>query len=163
LGENLDIELDKRRRNIYSLLTEYYSQEDGKISYEYFINRMSFWMTTGSGKTLIIIKFIQILNDLIKSGEIPPYDNLSDEQKEKIIDLRNYDNDGKWYIFLDEAHKGDREESKRQHIYSILSFRTPVSGKIQGCPFPRCFPTLRLSSTFILVPGSVEFVLLGHL
>ena len=124
MEENLDIKLDKRRRNIYSLLTEYYPQEDGKISYEYFINRMSFWMATGSGKTLIIIKLIQILNDLIKSGEIPPYDNLSDEQKEKIIDLRNYDNDGKWYIFLDEAHKGDREESKRQHIYSILSFWT---------------------------------------
>jgi len=25
------------------------------------------------------------------------------------------------YVFLDEAHKGDKEESKRQHIYSILS------------------------------------------
>jgi hypothetical protein len=48
-------------------------------------------------------------------------DNLSDEQKEKIVDFKNYDNEGRWYIFLDEAHKGDREESKRQHIYSILS------------------------------------------
>ncbi|MBI4681173.1 MAG: hypothetical protein HY753_08255 [Nitrospirae bacterium] len=48
-------------------------------------------------------------------------DNLSDEQKEKIIDFRNYDNNGNWYVLLDEAHKGDREESKRQHIYSILS------------------------------------------
>ena len=48
-------------------------------------------------------------------------DNLSDEQKERIIDFHNYDDSGKWYILLDEAHKGDREESKRQHIYSILS------------------------------------------
>ncbi len=48
-------------------------------------------------------------------------DNIGDEQKEKIIDFRNYDNSGKWYIFLDEAHKGDKEDSKRQHIYSILS------------------------------------------
>ncbi len=48
-------------------------------------------------------------------------DNLSDEQKERIIDFRNYDDGGKWYVLLDEAHKGDREESKRQHIYSILS------------------------------------------
>ncbi|MEM3147202.1 MAG: hypothetical protein QXY94_06595, partial [Archaeoglobaceae archaeon] len=48
-------------------------------------------------------------------------DLLSDEQKEKIVDFRNYDNDGHWYILLDEAHKGDREESKRQHIYNILS------------------------------------------
>ncbi|QUV98465.1 DEAD/DEAH box helicase family protein [Chloracidobacterium aggregatum] len=48
-------------------------------------------------------------------------DNLSAQQKEKILDFRNYDNDGKWFVLLDEAHKGDREDSKRQHIYSILS------------------------------------------
>jgi len=186
LDENLDIKLDKRRRNIYNLLTEYYPQKDEKIPYEHFINRMCFWMATGSGKSLIIIKLIQILAQLIESKEIPPYDililthrddlieqlkrhvdefnyfnyvnetktkiikiilkelkeypevkrqrilfgitvfyyrsdNLSDEQKEKIINFKNYDNDGRWYIFLDEAHKGDKEESKRQHIYSILS------------------------------------------
>ena len=28
------------------------------------------------------------------------------------MDYRNYENDGKWYIFLDEAHKGD----KRSHV-----------------------------------------------
>lgn len=139
---------------------------------------MSFWMATGSGKTLVIIKLIQILKELMERKEIPSYDilflthrddlieqlkklvdefnylnetkidlrelkeypevkrqkslfgitvfyyrsdNLSDEQKEKIIDFRNYDNNGKWYIFLDEAHKGDREEAKRQQICSILS------------------------------------------
>ncbi len=181
LEENLDIKLDKRKGKVYNLLTEYYPQKDGKIPYEHFINRMCFWMATGSGKTLVIIKLIQVLKDLINCREIPQYDilflthrddlieqlkkhvnefnyanetkinlrelkeypevkrqqtlfrgkeitvfyyrsdNLSDEQKEKIIDFRNYDNDGKWYIFLDEAHKGDREESKRQHIYSVLS------------------------------------------
>lgn len=178
LEENLEINLDKRKRNIYNLLTEYYPFENKKISYEHFINRMCFWMATGSGKTLVIIKLIQILSELIKRKEIPPYDilflthrddlieqlkkhidefnyasetniilkelkeypevkrqqtlfgtalfyyrsdNLSDEQKEKIIDFRNYDNQGRWYIFLDEAHKGDKEDSKRQVIYSILS------------------------------------------
>jgi len=47
--------------------------------------------------------------------------NIKDEQKEKTIDFKNYDNNGQWYIFLDEAHKGDKEDSKKQHIYSILS------------------------------------------
>lgn len=182
LEEDLSIKLDKRKRNIYNLLTAYYPQEDRKIAYQHFINRMCFWMATGSGKSLVIIKLIQILKGLIERREIPPWDilvlthrddliqqlkrhvdefnyanneihirlkelkeypevkrqqtlfkneeitvfyyrsdNLSDEQKEKIIDFRNYDNEGKWYIFLDEAHKGDKEESKRQHIYSILS------------------------------------------
>jgi superfamily II DNA or RNA helicase len=48
-------------------------------------------------------------------------DLISDIQKEKIVNFRNYDNSGKWYILLDEAHKGDKEESKRQMLYSILS------------------------------------------
>lgn len=62
---------------------------------------------------------------LFKDREVTAFyyrsDNMSDEQKERIIDFRNYDDGGKWYVLLDEAHKGDKEESKRQHIYSILS------------------------------------------
>jgi len=178
LEEDLDIRLDKRNRKICDLLVEYYSSQDGKVPYWNYINRMSFWMATGSGKTLVIIKLIQILKQLMERGEIPEYDilflthrddlieqfkrmvdevnyanadkielrelkeypevkrqkslfgtpvfyyrsdNVGEEQKEKIIDFRNYDNGGRWYIFLDEAHKGDKEDSKRQHIYSILS------------------------------------------
>jgi len=182
LDENLDIPLSSNR-NITRLLTEYYEVEDGKVSYEQFLNRACFWMATGSGKTLVLVKLIQVLRDLIQFREIPPHDilvlthrddlieqlkahvsefnaaqsdlfirlrelreyaaakwespslfkdreltvfyyrsdNLSDKQKEKIIDFRNYDDEGKWYVLLDEAHKGDKEDSKRQHIYSILS------------------------------------------
>jgi len=46
---------------------------------------------------------------------------IADEHKKKIINFKNYDNDGKWYLLLDEAHKGDKEDSKRQILYSILS------------------------------------------
>ncbi|MBM3242417.1 restriction endonuclease subunit R [Candidatus Poribacteria bacterium] len=204
--ENLDIGLNRANRNISRLLTEYYASPPlpsphlthkeegagvrwGEVSYQHFINRACFWMATGSGKTLVIVKLIQLLRNLIQVGEIPPHDilvlthrddlidqlkahvnefntahrnifiklrelkeyaevkrgnpslfkpevmatsatltvfyyrsdNLSDEQKEKIIDFRNYNDNGKWYILLDEAHKGDKEDSKRQHIYSILS------------------------------------------
>ncbi|HNU96586.1 MAG TPA: DEAD/DEAH box helicase family protein, partial [Candidatus Magasanikbacteria bacterium] len=48
-------------------------------------------------------------------------DLISDGQKEKIVNFKNYDNGGQWYILLDEAHKGDKEDSKRQILYSILS------------------------------------------
>lgn len=181
--EDLDIGLRRANRNIRHLLEDYYEVEDDKVPYEHFINRMSFWMATGSGKSLVLVKLIEVLRGLIQRGEIPPHDilvlthrddlidqlkvhvnefnaarsdifiklrelkgyadakrehpslfkeqeltvfyyrsdNLSDEQKEKIIDFKNYDAEGKWYVFLDEAHKGDRQESKRQHIYSILS------------------------------------------
>ncbi len=167
-------------RNHYA---DYIQAQTGNISYEAFINRLNFWMATGSGKTVVIVKLIERLGRLVRAGEVPPCDilflthrndlieqlrrhvaefntshsntpivlhelkdyatvkrgrsflsweqgmtvfyyrsdNLSDQQKEKILDFRNYDNDGKWFVLLDEAHKGDREDSKRQHIYSILS------------------------------------------
>jgi len=182
-----DLSLGKKRDNA-SLLAPFYPMIDSqsanpKIPYFHFINRLGFWMATGSGKTLVIVKMLELLWGLMQRGEIPPRDvmvlthredllqqlrdhvndfntagkvphirlrelreypetkrgmsglfgrdeltvfyyrsdNLSDEQKERIIDFRNYDNNGKWYVLLDEAHKGDKEDSKRQHIYSILS------------------------------------------
>ncbi|ADC89917.1 type III restriction protein res subunit [Thermocrinis albus DSM 14484] len=178
LEEDFDIKDGRTNKRIYELLKDYYQEENGKIPYWNFINRMSFWMATGSGKTLVIIKLIHILMELMERKEIPECDILflshrddlisqfkkhveeanrsnnikielrelkeyedikrslfgtksvvfyyrsdliGDEQREKIIDFRNYDNGGRWYIVLDEAHKGDKEESKSQHIYSILS------------------------------------------
>ncbi|ROL56125.1 DEAD/DEAH box helicase [Bacteroidetes/Chlorobi group bacterium Naka2016] len=182
-SENLDIDL--KNNKIKEIFQEYYKNntiKDDKIAFCHFINRMSFWMATGSGKTLVIVKLLEILGKLIKENKIPKkdilfltyredlleqfknhvnefnnanndvyinfydlknYENekrnnvlkfgneidvyyyrsdlIADEQKDKIIDFRNYDNSGNWYILLDEAHKGDHEDSKRQQYYSILS------------------------------------------
>lgn len=180
---DLDLKLGRQKRQISDLLATYYPARKARIPYHYFINRINFWMATGSGKTVVIVKLLEILWGLMQRDEIPRHpvlilshrdelleqirehiaefnagrgdmhirlhelkalpevqrsapslfrsqemnvyiyrsDNLSDEQKDKIIDFRNYENGGKWYILLDEAHKGDREDSKRQHIYSILS------------------------------------------
>ncbi|WP_113074437.1 DEAD/DEAH box helicase family protein [Petrotoga sp. 9PW.55.5.1] len=185
--ENFDYDLKKKKDSkTAKYLLQYdedYPVRDSKISFSHFINRMSFWMATGSGKTLIIVKLIELLGLLISKGEIPkngilflahredlleqfknhvdefnsfnfdtkinlknlrdyesvkhenalPFakneitvfyyrsDLISDEKKEKIVNFKNYDNSGKWYILLDEAHKGDKEDSKRQILYSILS------------------------------------------
>ena len=184
LTEDLSYNVKKESKTIEYLL-EYdkdYPARDDKISFECFINRMSFWMATGSGKTLVIVKLLELLGYLIQNNNLPKKDILfltyredlieqfkkhvdefnaaghnvsinlidlkqyasnkqnptlkfvnsidvyyyrsdliSDEQKDKIINYRNYDNNGNWYIILDEAHKGDREDSKRQIFYSILS------------------------------------------
>jgi len=186
-AENFDYDLKKKQDGkTAKYLLEYdkdYPVVNNKISFEHFINRMSFWMATGSGKTLIIVKLIELLGNLIAEKELPDRDILflahrddlldqfknhidefnsfnfdikinlkslrdyeivkrenalpfakneitvfyyrsdliSDVSKEKIVNFRNYDNNGKWYILLDEAHKGDKEDSKRQVLYSILS------------------------------------------
>lgn len=186
LSENFDYDLTNREgKKAAKYLLEYdkdYPVNDNKISFEYFINRMNFWMATGSGKTLVIVKLIEILAQLMKENEIPRKDILflahrddlieqfknhidefnlfnfssrinlkslkeydltkresslfanneitvfyyksdlfTDETKDKQINFKNYDNNGNWFILLDEAHKGDREESIRQIIFSILS------------------------------------------
>ncbi|MGC8830673.1 MAG: DEAD/DEAH box helicase family protein, partial [Verrucomicrobiia bacterium] len=189
LEENFDYNLNRERKAAKYLL-EYpddYPVINNKISFSNFINRMSFWMATGSGKTLIIVKLIELLGKLIAEKEIPDRDilflahrddlleqfknhveefnsfnfdtkidlkNLRDhdsvkrenvlpfakneitvfyyrsdlisdqdfkKKDAKIIKYSKYDKDGKWYILLDEAHKGDKEDSKRQILYSILS------------------------------------------
>ena len=149
------------------------------ISEENFFNRTCFWMATASGKTLLIIKMIEIVDKLQKKGLIPQkeimvlfpsekiqsqfaeavteynrgkektinllslkdYDDshyqldfkneikvysyrsdlLSNVEKTKKIDTITYDNNGEWYIFMDEAHKGDKEDSLRQDYITIMS------------------------------------------
>jgi len=184
LNQDLSYNIKKESKTLKYLL-EYdkdYPIQGDKISFEYFINRMSFWMATGSGKTLVIVKLLELLGYLMQNNKIPKKDILfltyrddlldqlqkhinefnsaghditielidlklyaaskqnptlkfgntinvyyyrsdliSDEQKDKIVNYKNYDNNGNWYILLDEAHKGDREDSKRQIFYSILS------------------------------------------
>ncbi len=179
-----DYNLEKKQdKKAGKLLEEFYEAKDGKISFENFVNQMGFWMATGSGKTLVIVKLIEILKILMERKEIPlndilfltyrddlldqfkeyinefnysqnelfiklrplkewdetkretlsifkdkeltifyyRADNLWTEQKEKKIDFGNYENNGRWYILLDEAHKGDKEDSIRQTIYQIMA------------------------------------------
>lgn len=145
-------------------------------------NRACFWMATGSGKTLVLIKTIEHINYLMELGLIPkkeimlllPKDNLikqfkeevatynqlhsvgktislkdlskyeeekwstatflseikvyyyrsdllRDEKKETILDYKAYENDGNWYVFLDEAHRGDSENSNLKFYINQLS------------------------------------------
>jgi superfamily II DNA or RNA helicase len=48
-------------------------------------------------------------------------DNITDVDKTELLSYKTVFNNGKWYVLLDEAHKGDSEDSKRQQYYTILS------------------------------------------
>ena len=155
------------------------NEGDEYISGSNFMNRACFWMATGSGKSLVLIKTIELLDYLQSQGLIPKkeimlllpredlikqftreiaefnkgrerqielvnlkryeddkqgfaFDNsikvyyyrsdlLRDERKENILDYRSYENNGNWYVFLDEAHRGGKEASLMQDYVSILS------------------------------------------
>lgn len=146
------------------------------------VNRACFWMATGSGKTLVLIKTIEHIDYLMSQGLIPQKeillllpkedlikqlkeevaaynqshsggrtislvnllkyeeekintltfleeikvyyyrsDLLRDERKETILDYKNYENDGNWYVFLDEAHRGDSENSNLKDYVNKLT------------------------------------------
>ncbi len=162
---------------VFKILAEYLAPLGEEIPYQRLVNRMCFWMATGSGKTLIMVKLMEYLHSLMKRGEIPQRnmlvlapsehllrqirrtvdefnqaglhvelaplrdihderqallgdaltvyyhrsDNISDEQKEALTDYRQYENDGNWFVFLDEAHKGGKEDSRRQAYYAVMA------------------------------------------
>jgi len=159
-----------------------YGYDYREIDFKNFANQMGFWMATGSGKTLVLIKLMELTQRLMEMGEIPERellllvpseeireqfaneiedyntsgeytisvhnaedvnsstqstfktslgktidlyvkraDLISDETKEKEISFEDIENGGEWYVFLDEAHKGQSDSSKRQAYYSILA------------------------------------------
>lgn len=183
LNDQIDI---KEENENFKFLSNYFPAGT-RISFQSFINRAAFWMATGSGKTLVMIKLLAILADLMNKDLIPHKDililapkveilaqikehinkfnkgaeitinlkNLKEWEKTKnqqsvfnkseinvfyyradnIADKEtiarkengsriNYEsiyNNGNWYLILDEAHKGEKETSKRQQYFMALT------------------------------------------
>jgi len=55
------------------------------IPFETFLNRAAFWMATGSGKTLVMVKLLAVLGDLIDKKLIPQKDILILAPKDDIL------------------------------------------------------------------------------
>ncbi|GAA9790960.1 DEAD/DEAH box helicase family protein [Helicobacter pylori] len=179
---------DFTNKKLNPLLKAYFKVENHCVSFENFINRLAFYMATGSGKTIVIIKLVELLSVAIRMGLIPkknimffsanenlikqfekeiekynrgkdfskqidfknlkkvthkdfhraPKDSfikqialfyyradlMSDEEsKENLLNYKDYWDNGENYVILDEAHKGNKSESKRQAIFSLLSLK----------------------------------------
>ncbi|WQY56655.1 DEAD/DEAH box helicase family protein [Helicobacter pylori] len=179
---------DFAKKKLNPLLKSYFKVENHCVSFENFINRLAFYMATGSGKTIVIIKLVELLSVAIRMGLIPKknimffsanenlikqfekeiekynrgkdyfkqidFKNLKDvtnkdfyhapkgsfiekialfyyradlmndeESKENLLNYKDYWDNGENYVILDEAHKGNKSESKRQAIFSLLSLK----------------------------------------
>ncbi len=177
---------DFAKKKLNPLLKSHFKVENHCVSFENFINRLAFYMATGSGKTIVIIKLVELLSVAIRMGLIPKKnimffsanenliqqfekeiekynrgkdyskqidfkslksvknkdfyhapknsfiekialfyyraDLMSDEEsKENLLNYKDYWDNGENYVILDEAHKGNKTESKRQAIFSLLS------------------------------------------
>ncbi|WP_441749831.1 DEAD/DEAH box helicase family protein, partial [Helicobacter pylori] len=177
---------DFAKKKLHPLLKSHFRVENHCVSFENFINRLAFYMATGSGKTIVIIKLVELLSVAIKMGLIPKKnimffsanenlikqfekeiekynrgkdyfkqidfkslksvtnkdfyhapkiveqialfyyraDLMNDEEsKENLLNYKDYWDNGENYVILDEAHKGNKSESKRQAIFSLLSLK----------------------------------------
>ncbi|WP_367691114.1 DEAD/DEAH box helicase family protein [Helicobacter pylori] len=179
---------DFAKKKLNPLLKNSFKVENGCVKFENFINRLAFYMATGSGKTIVIIKLVELLSVAIRMGLIPkknimffsanehlikqfekeiekynrnkdyskqidfkslksvtnkdfyraPKDSFiekialfyyradlmnDEESKENLLNYKDYWDNGENYVILDEAHKGNKSESKRQAIFSLLSLR----------------------------------------
>ncbi|MFA5791439.1 MAG: DEAD/DEAH box helicase family protein [Candidatus Paceibacterota bacterium] len=68
----------------YKFLSQFFTAGT-HIPFETFINRAAFWMATGSGKTLVMIKLLALLGDLIDKKLIPQKDILILAPKDDIL------------------------------------------------------------------------------
>ncbi|BAW52536.1 type III restriction enzyme R protein [Helicobacter pylori] len=178
---------DFTNKKLNPLLKSHFKVENKCVSFENFINRLAFYMATGSGKTIVIIKLVELLSVAIRMGLIPKknimffsanenlikqfekeiekynrgkdfskqidFKNLKsithkdfhrapkgffekitlfyyradlmndEESKENLLNYKDYWDNGENYVILDEAHKGNKSESKRQAIFSLLSLK----------------------------------------
>ncbi|MBH0304605.1 DEAD/DEAH box helicase family protein [Helicobacter pylori] len=179
---------DFAKKKLNPLLKSHFKVENHCVSFENFINRLAFYMATGSGKTIVIIKLVELLSVAIRMGLIPKKnimffsanenlikqfekeiekynrgkdyskqidfkslksvknkdfyhapkdflmkkivlfyyraDLMSDEEsKENLLNYKDCWDNGENYVILDEAHKGNKSESKRQAIFSLLSLK----------------------------------------
>lgn len=178
---------DFTNKKLNHLLKAYFKVKNQRVSFENFINRLAFYMATGSGKTIVIIKLVELLSVAIRMGLIPKknimffsanenlikqfekeiekynrgkdfskqidFKNLKsvthkdfhrapkdffekialfyyradlmndEESKENLLNYKDYWDNGENYVILDEAHKGNKSESKRQAIFSLLSLK----------------------------------------
>ncbi|WP_208391701.1 DEAD/DEAH box helicase family protein [Helicobacter pylori] len=177
---------DFAKKKLNPLLKSHFKVENHCVRFENFINRLAFYMATGSGKTIVIIKLVELLSVAIRMGLIPKknimffsanehlikqfekeiekynrnkdyfkqidFKNLKsvtnkdfyrapkgsfiekivlfyyradlmndEESKENLLNYKDCWDNGENYVILDEAHKGNKTESKRQAIFSLLS------------------------------------------
>ena len=82
LEEKLSV---KKEDENFRILSEYYQVENDKIPFKKLLNRASFWMATGSGKTLVMVKLIELLHYLMRKKLIPQKDILILAPKDEIL------------------------------------------------------------------------------
>ncbi len=76
---------DFTHKKLNHLLKSHFKVENQRVSFEHFINRLAFYMATGSGKTIVIIKLVELLSVAIRMGLIPKKNIMFFSANENLI------------------------------------------------------------------------------
>ncbi len=76
---------DFAKKKLNPLLKSHFKVENHCVSFENFINRLAFYMATGSGKTIVIIKLVELLSVAIRMGLIPKKNIMFFSANENLI------------------------------------------------------------------------------
>ncbi|WP_033782468.1 DEAD/DEAH box helicase family protein [Helicobacter pylori] len=76
---------DFAKKKLNHLLKNSFKVENGCVKFENFINRLAFYMATGSGKTIVIIKLVELLSVAMGMGLIPKKNIMFFSANEHLI------------------------------------------------------------------------------
>ncbi len=76
---------DFTKKKLNDLLKNSFKVENGCVKFENFINRLAFYMATGSGKTIVIIKLVELLSVAMGMGLIPKKNIMFFSANEHLI------------------------------------------------------------------------------
>jgi len=121
-GELEDRLIIKNEDENFDFLSDHYEVSDEKIEFKHIINRAGFWMATGSGKTLVMVKLIDILFKLIKHNQIPEKDILILAPKDRIIkQIREhidiFNQNGKLQIIFRELRDWEKVKHNQGNLF----------------------------------------------
>lgn len=106
----------------FNFLSDHYEVSDEKIEFKKIINRAGFWMATGSGKTLVMVKLIDILFKLIKHHQIPEKDILILAPKDRILNqiqehIDIFNQNGKLQIEFRDLRDWEKVKHNQGNLY----------------------------------------------
>ncbi len=76
---------DFNKKKLNHLLKNSFKVENSCVKFENFINRLAFYMATGSGKTIVIIKLVELLSVAMGMGLIPKKNIMFFSANEHLI------------------------------------------------------------------------------
>ena len=132
----LSLSLARAKTPLRDLIAEFFpvTDEDPRLDFERLCNRMGFWMATGSGKTLVLVKLLEILHLLMRRQEIPTCDVLMLTHREDLIEqfqktIAEYNHAPNAPTFPAEPPEIPRIFSCRIHI-RIVAERNPFGRRL---------------------------------